>query len=174
MTSKRPTYLNEGWTSEGTIRRNWARENKRCAFCSEPIPKGRSLYCSRNCSLLFSNDPRYHNRMLLWTKIRAEVLWENKICVNCGKNPASEVDHIKEIAVGGDPFDKANLQALCRQCHKKKTVHFLMQQARIRGRIGQRLAPRGKEPDDAGQMSALATPTRRSGSLTDQSLIEDF
>jgi len=67
--------------------------------------------------------------MLLWSRIRAEVLWEHKICQNCRVNPSSEVDHIKEIALGGDPFDKSNLQALCSRCHKEKTARFLSERA---------------------------------------------
>ncbi|HEV2317590.1 MAG TPA: HNH endonuclease signature motif containing protein [Thermoplasmata archaeon] len=41
-----------------------------------------------------------------------------------------EVDHILEIARGGASLDYANLQTLCRACHRDKTVDFL------RGRKG--------------------------------------
>lgn len=122
---KRPTYSNEGWTTQGIARRRWAIENKRCAWCGNPLPKHHRVYCSRRCSLRFTDNPRYHKKMLLWTRIRAEVLWEHKVCEICGVNPSSEVDHIKEIASGGDPFDKLNLQAVCSRCHKEKTARFL-------------------------------------------------
>lgn len=125
----RPTYLNEGWTASGITRKRWALENERCAWCGGPLPKHRRIYCSRNHALKFADDPRYHKKMLLWSRIRAEVLWEHKICQNCRVNPSSEVDHIKEIALGGDPFDKSNLQALCSRCHKEKTARFLSERA---------------------------------------------
>lgn len=35
------------------------------------------------------------------------------------KNP--EVDHIAPIYKGGQPLDRANLQAICYTCHKGKT-----------------------------------------------------
>jgi hypothetical protein len=35
-----------------------------------------------------------------------------------------EVDHIKEVAAGGDMWDLKNCRTLCYKCHKKKTKHF--------------------------------------------------
>jgi 5-methylcytosine-specific restriction endonuclease McrA len=32
-----------------------------------------------------------------------------------------EVDHIQRVADGGHPFDPANLQTLCSECHRAKT-----------------------------------------------------
>ena len=33
-----------------------------------------------------------------------------------------EVDHVRPLDKGGDPWDPANLQALCRGCHIQKTA----------------------------------------------------
>ena len=33
-----------------------------------------------------------------------------------------EVDHVIPLDKGGDPWDPANLQALCRGCHVAKTA----------------------------------------------------
>lgn len=33
-----------------------------------------------------------------------------------------QVDHIQPISKGGHPFDEANLQTLCRECHVEKTA----------------------------------------------------
>jgi 5-methylcytosine-specific restriction endonuclease McrA len=152
----RPTYRNEGWTSRGIMRRRMAEENLKCAFCGKVLPKGRRVYCSDKCSWRFSNDPRYHRTIYLWTRIRAEILWEHKICQICGVNPSSEVDHIREIARGGDPFAKSNLQAVCIQCHRRKTARFLSSRAtpktqiiteRISSSLGKRGAmKRGEKP----------------------------
>ena len=35
-----------------------------------------------------------------------------------------EVDHIKELAAGGDMWDINNCQTLCYNCHKRKTAYF--------------------------------------------------
>ncbi|MDZ4394088.1 HNH endonuclease [Cypionkella sp.] len=42
-------------------------------------------------------------------------------CVKCGARGRLEVDHIKGLRNGGDPFDLSNLQTLCVSCHSKKT-----------------------------------------------------
>jgi len=54
-----------------------------------------------------------------WQKIRRQVLFANPVC-RCGQ-PANEVDHILPLARGGT-HDIANLQALCKACHSRKTV----------------------------------------------------
>ena len=147
MGRNRLVYVNEGWTPQGIARKNWAIGNKMCAWCGKQLPKHHRVYCSRKCSLQFLEDPRYHKKMLLWTRIRAEVLWEHKTCQICGVNHSSEVDHIKEIARGGDPFDKSNLQAVCSRCHKRKTALFLSKHAL--GKRQSRLGLRGRSDEPA-------------------------
>lgn len=177
-TTSRPTYLNEGWTSQGIIRKMWAKENKRCAWCGEHLPKGRTLYCSQKCGWRFFDDPGYHNRVYLWTRIRAEVLWENKVCKRCGIRRSSEVDHIKEVALGGDPFDKTNLQALCHQCHKEKTALFLSEQMREDGRIRKRLTrisdKENRVLSEFAHTSYAGAPVGEFFTLVDKPLIDDF
>ena len=46
-----------------------------------------------------------------------EICLENDILTE-----AKEVDHIKPISEGGEPFDIDNLQALCTSCHAKKSA----------------------------------------------------
>ena len=43
-------------------------------------------------------------------------------CVLCGRAGRLEVDHIKPLKDGGDMWDLANLQSLCRPCHFQKTA----------------------------------------------------
>ena len=47
-------------------------------------------------------------------------------CVPCAKEGkrtySREVDHIIEIADGGDEFDVANTQTICKRHHKQKTA----------------------------------------------------
>lgn len=55
--------------------------------------------------------------------LRRFVLNRDKYrCRKCGKAGMLEADHVKPVHDGGDPFDPANLQALCRSCHFAKTA----------------------------------------------------
>lgn len=42
-------------------------------------------------------------------------------CAGCGKAGRLEADHKTPIDKGGDPYDPANGQPLCRGCHIEKT-----------------------------------------------------
>lgn len=45
-----------------------------------------------------------------------------------------EVDHIERVADGGHPFDPANLQTLCSECHQDKTARENSEQGRTPSR----------------------------------------
>ena len=75
-------------------------------------------------------NPWYHTRA--WRKLRAAMLAENPLCVECLKNgitKASRVcDHIKNVSSGKTAeererlmWDVNNLQMLCDACHNKKS-----------------------------------------------------
>lgn len=55
-----------------------------------------------------------------WRKKRAWFLLNNPLCVMCGR-PSTDVDHIIPKAQGGTD-DIENLQALCHECHSRKTA----------------------------------------------------
>nr|DAG51093.1 MAG TPA: HNH endonuclease [Caudoviricetes sp.] len=62
-----------------------------------------------------------------WRKLRAKILSrDHNLCQMCLKvgiyEVATEVDHIKPTALGGDMFDPNNLQSLCKSCHMAKTL----------------------------------------------------
>lgn len=60
-------------------------------------------------------DPR-------WRKLRLIVLKYAPQCATSGcYRQAREVDHIVRLADGGAPFDPANLQGLCKRCHRRKS-----------------------------------------------------
>ncbi len=68
---------------------------------------------------------RLHKRMSRgrWAALRKSILdrdgWR---CRQCGRAGILEVDHIHAIEDGGDPWDPANLQTLCKSpCHRDKT-----------------------------------------------------
>ena len=70
---------------------------------------------------------RGHRRYrLLWRR----VLRQQPLCATgCGR-AAVEVDHIVPLHRGGSLFDRANLQGLCRRCHRLKTA---AERRRVRG-----------------------------------------
>ena len=77
-----------------------------------------------------------------WEKLRLAVIQRDKKCKVC-KNKVGEfhVDHIIPHRLGGSN-EMENLQLLCNECHKKKTVEDIEKIRRTRrfkryeGRIG--------------------------------------
>ena len=78
-----------------------------------------------------SRDDRYDSP--LWRKIRKQVLIRDKyLCQDCLKEgihtavcqkPMDHaVDHIVPVKDGGEFFDMANLQTLCREHHEQKST----------------------------------------------------
>ena len=61
-----------------------------------------------------------------WRKARAYQLRTEPLCRHCATigrvEPATEVDHVVPIRRGGARLDPANLQALCKRCHSRKTM----------------------------------------------------
>jgi len=71
-----------------------------------------------------NRDTRRWYYLAAWKAIRLEVLRDQAYaCAACGQATETlEVDHIEKH--DGDPirfWDRANLQALCRTCHQRKT-----------------------------------------------------
>lgn len=57
-----------------------------------------------------------------YRKLRASVLRTHPICQLCHIRPATRVDHIIPLSQGGPFMDPENLQALCKDCDKRKTA----------------------------------------------------
>ena len=56
-----------------------------------------------------------------WSGIRQKVLRNSGgVCGSCGNSGAVEVDHIIPRHLGGSS-DPANLMAVCRECHGRKS-----------------------------------------------------
>ena len=61
-----------------------------------------------------------------YRRIRNRYLAANPVCEireKCNGDPATEVDHITPISNGGAVHDEANLQSVCKPCHRWKTKH---------------------------------------------------
>ncbi|MCY4065058.1 MAG: HNH endonuclease signature motif containing protein [Rhodospirillaceae bacterium] len=57
-----------------------------------------------------------------WERVRQAIFRRDGYrCRECGRYGPLECDHIKPLKSGGEPWDPANLQSLCRDCHAAKT-----------------------------------------------------
>lgn len=83
---------------------------------------------SENYGNRHHKDPRYHSKE--WRKDRKAFLLENPICKGpdsiCEKkglvSEAKVMDHIIPVRKGGDFWDWANRQGLCKSCNAIKTA----------------------------------------------------
>lgn len=57
----------------------------------------------------------YHTKK--WLLTRRAILHRDPICQLCDNELSAEVDHIKPLSQGGDPYNPANLRGLCARCH---------------------------------------------------------
>ncbi len=75
-----------------------------------------------------------------WQRLRRWFLMRHPLCEHCERKgratPATEVDHVVPIRAGGPRLDQANLQALCKSCHSRKTVRDQRVTGRARGEGG--------------------------------------
>lgn len=61
----------------------------------------------------------YHEQRETWRARRNEL--KEKYGDPWDRGGSLEVDHITPVSEGGHPFDPANLQTLCSDCHQNKT-----------------------------------------------------
>ena len=61
-----------------------------------------------------------------WRKVRKVKLSMNPLCERCRAKgllkPATEVHHSIAVRDGGDPFDIAGLESLCKPCHSRESA----------------------------------------------------
>ncbi len=118
--------LSSAWFTDGARRRADARRSGRCVECGAELASHRSPYCSRRCQWKFHGH-------YFWDSARSYTMLRDRYrCRVCGaKKRAREldVDHIVEIARGGAALEYSNLQTICRECHRQKTLAFLRDRA---------------------------------------------
>ena len=67
---------------------------------------------------------RHHRAMSgrRWQRLRMRIFARDRWrCRVCGRAARLDCDHIEPVDRGGDRWDPANLQSLCRSCHIDKT-----------------------------------------------------
>lgn len=74
----------------------------------------------------------YHDRVDAWREKREDL--KKRYGDPYERSRDLEVDHINRIADGGHPFDPANLQTLCSECHKDKTARENSEQSQTPSR----------------------------------------
>ncbi len=102
---------------------------KRLKVCVEPLcPKLIESPASRCTPHQRIRDMRYRDprgrkvyQSPRWKGMRRAVLRDNPWCQECGLEVATEVDHVVSMHDGGHPFERTNLQSLCKKCHSRKT-----------------------------------------------------
>ena len=54
-----------------------------------------------------------------WRKARGIILARaGRVCERCGSDEGLDVHHRDPLRDGGDPYELANLHALCARCHR--------------------------------------------------------
>ncbi len=92
-----------------------------CNRCRRSVPAG--ARCSCRPAWSGRNGYTGSGSTRRWRKLRAAKLAADPMCEARGcRALAVEVDHIVNVGSGGDRYDWANLQSLCRICHAAKTA----------------------------------------------------
>lgn len=91
-----------------------------CINCGTKLTGRQQTFCGRKACR--SEYARKYD----WQTIRQEIIMRDfYTCQKCGriidKDHEREIDHVVPICLGGDYFDRNNLQLLCYDCHAEKT-----------------------------------------------------
>lgn len=100
--------------------------------CKCKAPAGNNGYCEKHKNHGWAkyqqDNPNRIYQDKRWPVVRKICIRRaSGLCENCLRKGiivrGVDVDHIKPIAQGGEPFDVDNLQLLCKDCHKAKTAN---------------------------------------------------
>ncbi|MHB8351133.1 MAG: HNH endonuclease [Thermoplasmata archaeon] len=142
-----------GWTAQGKRILTLARKGRlrNCAVCHKPVePTRKGKHAGSRRAYHYGCSDEFYNRYFRAWHITKRIVSRRDAnsCRVCGwvssqvrwsvgstnyrlfrlREPL-EFDHIVEIARGGDPLDPANVQMLCKVCHKDKTARFAAERA---------------------------------------------
>lgn len=116
-------------------------KEKKCPSCDKPrtnwVRHRRNHLewkcCSSECTTKFYKEFCEYND---WSQIRFKAFErDDYTCKECGVKKEAEqliADHIIPIALGGEEFNLSNVQTLCLECNKTKTVKDLKGIAKLR------------------------------------------
>lgn len=98
--------------------------------CPERVDRG---HCAAHGG---SENPKRIYGSKRWKVLRARILADRPWCEECQTEPATQVDHVTPLSQGGAPFDAANLRAVCRPCHGRKSFDEMRESTGYEGRVG--------------------------------------
>ena len=91
--------------------------------CPELTRETRCALHTRTYDAEHRGDFRDVYRSRRWKGLRRQVIQEHPFCQEPGcTRPTTDVDHVIPMREGGEPYDRANLQALCHAHHSGKTA----------------------------------------------------
>lgn len=143
LTGRERLSHSEGLTTDGLAARHRASKDGTCPQCRSKLPdrKGGRVFCPG--SGIESCRSRFNEAFgLNWLSVKQFTARRAQgRCERCQWTPYSdpagewfrpiwggrhfEFDHVVEIARGGQPLERSNVQMLCRPCHAEKTANFL-------------------------------------------------
>ena len=108
---KFPRYLEPNMLGQIKL----TNSNRCCRLCGEEVPPPKYTWHTECWKAL---EPF---TSIGWQKQLNTALRKCRNCQGCGKSASLEGDHIIPVALGGLPYLN-NLQLLCSECHKAKSV----------------------------------------------------
>lgn len=96
-----------------------------CLAAGCPRPASYRGYCAEHARVRERRTNRVGKAIYnstRWKHTRRRVLFLQPLCAveGCGEI-ATDVHHRVDLADGGDPWARSNLEALCHRCHSAKT-----------------------------------------------------
>ena len=116
-----PTHCCRAYDLKGLVETGGFESMPRSAVRYSSLRKqlsGSRAYCGYDAKRGNTTQRGYGGR---WQRFHKWYLAKHPLCKHCGE-VATEVDHIVPLAHGGAHYSVSNSQALCRRCHRKKTV----------------------------------------------------
>ena len=108
------------WASDPKLRKRSA-DRKRQRYNDDPQYRQQVREKDKQRS---SGRGYANGRLYSWFQLKGYVLIANPICQSCCSQDSTQVDHIVALGLGGT-HDLVNLQALCGDCHRAKSVSDL-------------------------------------------------
>lgn len=93
------------------------------SFCAQPgCPNPGNPRCPDHAVTRQHQTQAHIYKTKRWQLTRRRILRDHPVCTHPGCTTlATPVDHVTPLSEGGDPWDEANLQALCTSHHNAKT-----------------------------------------------------
>lgn len=114
-----------------------SRPARVCDHCRRTVPAGQRCQCRPERKPWAGSSYGNSGTTRRQQRIREQQLTAHPICQWPGcRRLATNADHIVNLAAGGERYDPANYQSLCKPHHDAKTAHEAAQGRQRRRRHG--------------------------------------